>query len=73
MEATTQEQHVFERIQQHFAAGGEVLIATYTRATLYRPEHASWFFRPKGVYVQSGEQKLYVHPQYIHLLDSELV
>ena len=65
-----EEKHVFDKIQEHLVAGGEVLIATHTRATLYQAKHAGFFFKPKnvkekGVYVQSGKKKVYVFPYYI--------
>jgi len=56
---------LFERIQAHLAEGGKVLIATYTKATLYSPKHAAMFKAPtkpteQGVYVQHGRRWDYV-------------
>jgi len=62
--------NLFERIQAHLAAGGKVMVATYTKATLYSPKHAPLFTAPSnpredGVYVARGRSRDYVLPQYV--------
>lgn len=44
-----------ERLNAILAAGGAVVIGTYTRATQYGPRHAGWFEERGGhLYVRRG-------------------
>lgn len=46
-----------QAITDHLSIGGQVLIATYTRATAYSAKHAAMFKATKsGLYVQRGKQ-----------------
>jgi hypothetical protein len=45
-------------IQAHLRSGGSVMIATYTKATVYEPKHLSAFTgNAKDVFVQRGKRK----------------
>ena len=44
-----------ERLNAHLSAGGRVVVATYTRATVYSAKHCGWFVdKADGVYVRHG-------------------
>ena len=48
-----------DRINNHLAAGGRVVIATYTRATVYDQRHAGWFsVAGYSLYVRHGRGKV---------------
>lgn len=45
------------KITAHLAAGGKVVVGTYTRATVYGSRHTSLFHATSsGLYVQSGKR-----------------
>lgn len=51
-------------INAHLAAGGKVVVGTYTRATLYGPKHVGYFVdKADGIYVRSGKRFLYLGPE----------
>lgn len=60
----------FDKIKEHFGNGGSVMVATYLKATIYKPKHADMFSAPTnpkedGVYVRRGKRIEYVLPQYL--------
>jgi hypothetical protein len=45
------------KIAAHLASGGQVVVGTYTRATVYSSRHASLFRATNsGLYVRSGRR-----------------
>ena len=48
---------LFNDIKGHLGKGGNVLVATYTKATKYGPKHAEWFSRDArgSIYVKRGK------------------
>jgi hypothetical protein len=43
-------------VNLHLAKGGQVLVSTYTRATLYKRRHAGWFQERDGaLHVRHGK------------------
>lgn len=67
------EEHKYDAIQKHFAKGGNVMLATYTKRTLFKPKHAAMFRKPKkegdrGVYVQRGKNWDYAFPENLVLM-----
>lgn len=66
-------QALFERVQAHLAAGGEILVATQTRATLYKQKHASYFRASRraedlGIYVRAGKREDYLLPSIVRFV-----
>lgn len=46
------------RIQAHLDKGGQVVIATYARATRYTAKHREWFSADAtGLYVRAGQRR----------------
>jgi hypothetical protein len=64
---------LYERIQSALSSpNGRVMVATYTKATLYTPKHKALFVAPKrtddlGVYVKHGTRVEYVFPDYVKI------
>jgi hypothetical protein len=66
----TPSESLHDRIRVHLLSDGAVMVATYTKATIYRQKHVAMFTPSKretdtGVYVQHGKRRDYVDPQYI--------
>lgn len=50
-----------EQLNDHLARGGEVLVSTETRATLYKARHAGWFSTGAtsgNLYVRAGRGRV---------------
>lgn len=61
---------LIDRIREHLASGGVVVVQTTYRATVYRAKHAGLFSAPtsitdNGIYVTRGKRRDYVFPQYV--------
>ena len=64
------EQTLTEQVMAHFAAGGRVMISTYTKSVIYSAKHATLFRAPRdaskdGIYVRHGKREDYVFPGYV--------
>ena len=47
---------LYNKIQAHFAAGGEIIVATYTKATHFKPKHSAMIqMRGSSLYMQRGK------------------
>lgn len=65
MEATTTApKFTAARLNTHLAAGGQIIVATYTQARLYKPAHAGYFTEDsKGMlFVRRGKGKVCLGP-----------
>lgn len=58
----------YARIKATLESGGSVVLATYTRATEYKPKHLELFSVSRtGLYVQHGKQRLCLNPNIYSL------